>query len=162
MRSPGIFERRVRGFRVVEIGALAVLLALILTVYLAKTGAGGKRADIDRIQDQIADEQVQLRLLRAEVANLERPERLEALSDRYLGLAPISARREVTPEGLADVARVSVDDNKPLPGVADPLTQPGSPDLPPGAKPSPAPSGPKPAAPDVAASAGGADAAGPN
>jgi len=47
---------------------VGVLLILILTVYLAKTGAGGKRADIDRIQKQITDEQTQVRMLRAEVA----------------------------------------------------------------------------------------------
>lgn len=146
MRPFGIFERRVRGFRVVEIGALAVLMVLILTVYLAKTGAGGKSADIDHVQSQIDDEQSQIRLLRAEVATLEQPERLEALSDRYLGLVPISARREITAAALGDVARVASTDQKPIAGAADPLTQPGSPDLTPGMKAvaaAPAPAAPK-------------------
>jgi cell division protein FtsL len=129
MRPFGFFEHRVRGFRVVELGGLGVLLVLILTVYLAKTGAGGKRADIDRIQQQIFQEQTQVRMLRAEVATLEQPERLEALSARYLGLQPISARREVTPQGLQDVARVAVVDHKTTLVTSDPLTQPGSPDL---------------------------------
>lgn len=129
MRPFGLFDRRVRGFRVVELGALGVLLILILTVYLAKTGAGGKRADIDRIQHQIFDEQAQIRLLRAEVATLEQPERLAALSVRYLGLRPISARREVTAQGLQDVARIAVVDHKSSLVTNDPLTQAGSPDL---------------------------------
>jgi cell division protein FtsL len=132
MRPFGFFDHRFRGFRVVELGGLVVLLILILTVYLAKTGAGGKRADIDRIQAQIFDEQTQIRMLRAEVATLEQPQRLEALSSRYLGLQPISARREVTPEGLQDVARVAVVDHKPSLVANDPLTQVGSPDLLPG------------------------------
>jgi cell division protein FtsL len=132
MRPFGFFEHRVRGFRVVELGALGVLLILILTVYLAKTGAGGKRADIDRIQQQIFDEQTQIRMLRAEVATLEQPERLEALSARYLGLQPISARREVTVQGLPDVARVATVDHKTTLIASDPLTNPGSPDLAPG------------------------------
>ncbi len=129
MKPFGFFEHRVRGFRVVELGGLGVLLILILTVYLAKTGAGGERADIDRIQRQIFDEQTQIRILRAEVATLEQPERLEALSARYLGLQPISIRREVTPQGLQDVARVVVVDRKMALVANDPLTQPGSPDL---------------------------------
>jgi len=136
MKPFGFFEHRVRGFRVVELGGLSVLLVLILTVYLAKTGAGGERADIDRIQHQIFDEQTQIRILRAEVATLEQPERLEALSERYLGLQPISVRREVTPQGLQDVARVAEVDRKTTAVASDPLTQPGSPDLaaaPPGA-----------------------------
>jgi cell division protein FtsL len=128
MRSFGFFERRFRGFRVVELGALGVLLVLILTVYLAKTGAGGRRADIERIQDQIYDEQTQIRMLKAEVASLEQPERLETLSNRYLGLEPISARREVTPQGLQDVARIAMVDHKAALVGNDPLTQPGSPD----------------------------------
>lgn len=129
MRPFGFFEHRVRGFRVVELGALGVLLILILTVYLAKTGAGGKRANIDRIQQQIFTERTQIRTLRAEVASLEQPERLEALSARYLGLVPISARREVTPQGLQDMARMAVLDRKTTMVGSDPLTQPGSPDL---------------------------------
>ena len=138
MRPFGFFEHRFRGFRVVELGGLGVLLILILTVYLAKTGAGGKRADIDRIQKQITDEQTQVRMLRAEVATLEQPARLEALSNRYLGLQPISARREVTAQGLQDVARVAVVDHKVTVVTGDPLTAVGSPDLPNTQPPAPA------------------------
>jgi cell division protein FtsL len=114
---------------VVEVGGLAVLLVLILAVYLAKTGAGGKRADIDHVQQQITDEQTQIRMLRAEVATLEQPERLEALSTRYLGLEPIPARHEVTAAALEDVARVATVDHKTTAAPGDPLIQPGSPDL---------------------------------
>jgi cell division protein FtsL len=100
----GVFDRRFRGFRVVEIGGVGVLLALALIVYLAKTGAGDERADIDRVQQQISDEQAKVALLRAEVASLEQPERLEALSNRYLGLQPIPAAHEVDPTALAAIA----------------------------------------------------------
>lgn len=104
MMLSGLFDRRVRGFRVVEVGALAVLIALALAVYLSKTGAGGERADIDRTQQQIDDEQTRIRLLRAEVANLERPERLEALASQYLGMQPISIKHEIQPDALPDLA----------------------------------------------------------
>ena len=104
MRVSGLFDQRVRGFRVVEIGGLGVLLVLVLAVYLSKAGAGGERADIDHVQQQIADEQTRIRLLQAEVANLEQPERLEALSSQYLGLQPIPAKHEVQAESLPDLA----------------------------------------------------------
>ncbi|HLI65164.1 MAG TPA: cell division protein [Caulobacteraceae bacterium] len=102
----GVFDHRYRGFRVVEIAGLCVLLALALVVYLAKTHAGGERADITRIQAQIADEHVRIALLRAEVAELERPERLGALA-HYLGLQPIAAAQEIGPDELANVAHAA-------------------------------------------------------
>ena len=107
MTGPGFFDRRIRGFRIVEIGAMAVLVVLVLVVYLAKDGAGDKRADIDRVQQQIVAEQDRIRLLKAEVAHQEQPERLEALAGQYLGLQPVSAKHEVEAAELADVARVA-------------------------------------------------------
>jgi len=101
-----LFDQRVRGFRVVELGGLGVLLALVLAVYLSKAGAGGERADIDHVRQQIADEQTRIKLLQAEVASLEQPERLEALSSQYLGLQPIAAKHEVQPDALPDLALI--------------------------------------------------------
>lgn len=106
MRLSGLFDQRVRGFRVVELGGMSVLMVLVLGVYLSKAGAGGERADIEHVQQQILDEQARIRLLQAEVANLEQPERLEALSGQYLGLQPIPARHEVQAESLPDLALV--------------------------------------------------------
>jgi cell division protein FtsL len=106
MTGSGFFERRIRGFRIVELGGLSVLLVLVLTVYLSKAGAGGERADIDHVQQQIYDEQTRIRLLQAEVANLEQPERLEALSGQYLGMQPVPAKHEVEPDALPDLALI--------------------------------------------------------
>lgn len=102
-----LFERRVRGFRLVEVVALAVLLVTILAVYLAKTGAGSENADIVQVERQIEIERERLRLLSAEVAFLEQPERIERLSSQYLGMAPISAKREAPAEALPAIARAA-------------------------------------------------------
>lgn len=107
MSGAGIFQRRVRGFRVVEIVALSFLLVLVLGVYLAKAGAGRERADIAQVERQITDEQRRMKLLRAEVAYLEQPERIERLSS-IIGLAPINAKRETPPEALPDIARAGM------------------------------------------------------
>jgi len=103
----GVFDRRVRGFRVIEIGGLGVLLVLALVVYLAKTHAGSERADIDRIQGQIDSEQARVALLKAEVAKLQQPERLETLSGRYLNLQPVPAAHEISAAGLTALAHPS-------------------------------------------------------
>ena len=107
MSSQGLFQRRVRGFRVVEIFALSFLLVLVLGVYLAKAGAGRERADIAKVESEITDEQRRMKLLRAEVAYLEQPERIERLS-AMIGLAPINAKRETPAEALPDIARAGM------------------------------------------------------
>ncbi len=102
-----LFQKRVRGFRVVELAAIGCLTLLVFGVYFSKAGAGRESAKIKDVEKQIALERRQLRLLDAELAHLEQPERLEKLSTQYVGLAPISGKREITPEGLSEVARQS-------------------------------------------------------
>jgi len=100
----GLFNRRVRGFRVVEVVGLGILLTLVTSVYLAKTMAGRERNEITRIEAQIEDEKARKRLLEAEVAFLEQPRRIEAMAVA-MGLAPIQASHETTEDALVDVAR---------------------------------------------------------
>lgn len=104
MSLSGIFERRVRGFRVVEVVCLCILLVLVLGVYMAKTFAGRERAQIASVEQQIDDEKVRVRLLKAEVAYLERPRQIEQMAQQ-LGLAPIRPEQETTEDALIDVAR---------------------------------------------------------
>jgi hypothetical protein len=100
-----LFDHRVRGFRVIEVAALACLVLLILWVYLTKAQAGDERSRIARIDHDIAAEQQRLRTLRAESAHLEQPGRIEQLSEAYLGLQPVPAKREATPQTLPEIVR---------------------------------------------------------
>ena len=95
-----LLEKRYRGFRVINFAALGVLLVLALGVYLAKTGAGREASQIKTIERQITAERREIRRLQAQVASLERPDRIEKLSTSYLGLAPPDAKHEATPETL--------------------------------------------------------------
>jgi len=104
MKLSSLFNRRLRGFRILDLTALAVFLVLALTVYAFKTFAGAQGADIVDVENQIHDESRHVRLLKAEIAHLESPARLERLATRYAGQAPITARQEVTPEALPQVA----------------------------------------------------------
>jgi hypothetical protein len=98
-------NRRVRGFRLVDLVALGLLTVLILGVYLAKTMAGGERSRIAAVERQIGEEKARVRLLQAEVSHLEQPARIERLSETYLGLAPVSERRVADLEALPELAR---------------------------------------------------------
>ena len=101
----GLFTRRVRGIRLVNLWGVGLLLVLVVTLYLLKTFAGGERADIAQTELQIADEQRKIRLLHAELAYLEQPGRIERLSEQYLGMQPASGKRETTAEGLSQMAQ---------------------------------------------------------
>jgi cell division protein FtsL len=99
-----LIGKRIRGFRLIDLVALAVLVMLILGVYLAKTIAGRERAEIAAAEHQIETEKARIRLLDAEVAHLEEPARIEHLSETYLGMAPVPIKREVDADSLAEVS----------------------------------------------------------
>jgi hypothetical protein len=95
-------DRRLLGFRAIDVLLFFVLVALILGVYLAKTFAGRERGQIATVERKIAQERDRIVLLEVEVAHLERPERLSAMARSYGGLGPASPGHEITPEGLSD------------------------------------------------------------
>ena len=103
MRVSGILFRRVRGFRIMDLAAMVIFLALALTVYAFKTNAGAERSDIADVEDKIVAERHDVRLLQDQVTRLENPKRLEGRA-RLAGEAPITARQEVNPEALPQVA----------------------------------------------------------
>jgi hypothetical protein len=98
------FRQRLFGVRIFEVAAFACVLALAFGVYLAKTAAGRERAQIANTDRLIAEEQRKLKLLRAEVAHLEQPERLGRLSQAHLGLQAGDGTREALPETLPEIA----------------------------------------------------------
>jgi cell division protein FtsL len=99
-----LIGRRIRGFRLVDLMALAVLVVLILGVYLAKTIAGRERAEIAKAEHQIAAEKARIRMLNAEVAHLEQPARIQRLSETYLGMGPTPVSHRIGPDQLAQAA----------------------------------------------------------
>jgi len=102
-----VIGRSLRGLRLVEAFALLMLLMMVLGNYLAKASAGRERGDITTVESQISDEQRRLRLLDAEVAHLEQPERMERLS-AAAGLGPTGATHEGTLDQLPEIARAGL------------------------------------------------------
>lgn len=124
-----LLQSRFRGFRIIELAAFVCVIALAFGVYLAKTNAGRERSKIAVIERQIAEEQRRLKLLRAEVAHLEQPERLEQLSTQHLGLQAVDGSREALPETLRDIANPA-EKARPVnavPAVAPTLAPPEAP-----------------------------------
>jgi hypothetical protein len=67
-------------------------VALTVGLYYVKTRAQTARKHAVKIEHQIAQEEASLRVLRAEIAYLENPERLKDLSGAHLGLQPIAVK----------------------------------------------------------------------
>lgn len=111
-RPLGILSARYRGFRIVDLTAVGLLTVLVLAVYFFKANAGSESAKIADVDRQIAAEQRHVRLLSAELSYLERPDRLESLSAQYLNLGPLSGKREISAESLAEVARQAPETKK--------------------------------------------------
>ena len=100
-----VFDWKVRGVRWVEIIGLLLVAVMILSVYLAKAAAASESARIASLERQITQNGQRDRLLRAEVARLEQPGRLEALS-RGAGLGPVDVHRQASEASLPDLAPI--------------------------------------------------------
>ncbi|MGV8930144.1 MAG: cell division protein FtsL [Brevundimonas sp.] len=98
-----LYAWKIRGIRWVEIIGVMLVAAMVFSVYLAKAGAATESARISDLERQISDNGQRVRLLRAEVARLERPNRLEALS-RDAGLGPVDVHRQATVDKLSSLA----------------------------------------------------------
>jgi len=90
-----LFDWKVRGVRWVEIIGGICVAAMVLSVYIAKAAAARESSQIGELESQIAENRQRVRLLNAEIARLEQPARLEALS-RAAGLAPVEVHRQAT------------------------------------------------------------------
>jgi len=75
--------------------ALLMLIgvALIIALYFVKTRAAQARAHVNQLEHTLEQEQASVRMLNAEIAHLENPDRLRELSEQHLGLEPVDANR---------------------------------------------------------------------
>ena len=88
--------RRLTGFLLFLIG-----VALVVGLYYVKTRAQTARKEAVKLERQIEREEASLRVLRAEIAYLESPERLKDLSAQHLSLAPVSVNDVIRVKDIA-------------------------------------------------------------
>lgn len=82
------------------VNSIALIIAAVLAValYRAKTEAHDARERVANLAVMVEEERRQAAVLRAEIAFLERPERLRVLAQRHLGLEPTDPAQEVVLE----------------------------------------------------------------
>ena len=87
--------------RWLNIVAVVIIVALAVGLYKAKTDAAAARAHVRELETRIADAQADMRALRAEIAHLETPARVEALAQRQLGLE-VGREAQALPQSAID------------------------------------------------------------
>ena len=121
-----LYAWKIRGVRWVEIIGVLLVAAMVFSVYLAKAAAARESARIGDLERQISDNGQRVRLLRAEVARLEQPNRLEALS-RGAGLGPVDVHRQAVADNLPNLAPIPEPRPvviAPTPALAEPAVEP--------------------------------------
>ena len=104
MSVPSLLSTRFRGFRIVNLLGLTVLLIIALGSYALKTFAGAQDVDAAAIEERIAQQQQRIHMLKAEVSRLGAPARVADLSRRYLNLAPLDPKRDIAVAALPALA----------------------------------------------------------
>ena len=87
--------------RTLHILAGVLIVVLVVGLYKAKSDAAKAQAHVRNLQGQIQNTEADMRALRAEIAHLESPARVEALARRELG-ATAGAESAVLPESAID------------------------------------------------------------
>lgn len=114
---------KVRGIRWIDIIGGVAVAAMVLSVYVAKAAADREDRRIAQIEREIAENRQRVRLLRAEIARLEQPGRLETLS-RSVGLEPVDVHRRATE---ADLPGLKSGQGADAPAASPPAVAPPAP-----------------------------------
>ena len=102
-----LFERRVRGVRLIELIGLVLVFGMIFWVCLSKAREGDDIRRMNDLDQQIADEQTTVNALRIKVSQLERPERLETLATGLLDMKPVDPAHETDISGISQISRTT-------------------------------------------------------
>jgi cell division protein FtsL len=113
--------------RILNILAITALMGSAIYAYTIKYETIFHAETIVKLQHEMKVEQDQIGTLRAEWAHLTRPERIQALADKFLDLQPVALNQIVQAEALPGKApRVDAIGRKlEALGLAEPTNTPG-------------------------------------
>ncbi len=101
MRSYPGYRRGVGGSIIFALFLVGVILTVGL--YFVKTRAQTAKTEASQLLRKVEAEQKAVKLLRAELAHLESPDRLSDLAERELGLLPVKSEQTISPEELVEM-----------------------------------------------------------
>lgn len=95
----------IRSSRISRLGwsiLLTVGVVLVVVLFSIKTRALEAKSRVAKLERVLGQERAEIRMIKAEIAHLENPERLRSLADQYLNLQPTSARQTLTLKQAAE------------------------------------------------------------
>ncbi|PHR60416.1 MAG: hypothetical protein COA43_06795 [Robiginitomaculum sp.] len=78
------------------LGLMLVGIGLVVILFFVKTNALEAKSELRKLERTLAHTQAEIRIINAEIAHLESPERLRKLASEHLGLEPVSAERTLS------------------------------------------------------------------
>lgn len=75
---------------------MMVGVGLVVVLFSIKTRALEAKAHMRQLEQTLQQERAEVRMISAEIAHLENPERLRKLSKEYLGLHPVKAKQTLS------------------------------------------------------------------
>lgn len=116
--------------RILNILAIASLIGSAIYAYTIKYETTFHAERIAKLKHEIRREQDLINMLRAEWAHLIRPERIQALADKFLDLQPLALSQIVKADALPDrAARIDAIGHKLEElGLGEPTATPGDTD----------------------------------
>jgi hypothetical protein len=90
-----------------HIVGFAGLVVFALALYWAKAEAQAAREQVVTLQDEVETQRRAVRILEAEVAYIERPDRLEATARTQMGLVPLVASQTANLSDLDAIAPIA-------------------------------------------------------
>lgn len=100
---------------------LLVGVSLMIALYYIKTRAQTARQSAAQLHYEIALEEAAIGVLRAEIAHLEDPARLQGLASEYLELAPTQTSQMIEKMDIADRFPLKAEKRSVEPVIAEPL-----------------------------------------
>ena len=73
--------------RTLQIAAGVLIIVLAVGLYKAKTDAAQTQRHVRQLEQQVEETEASMRALRAEIAHLESPGRVEEMSENHLGMS---------------------------------------------------------------------------
>lgn len=102
--SATVYHRRSVAAKRILWGAMILIgLGLLVLLYSFKAMAQSARKDVRQLETQVRMEEDKIQLLKAEIVFLERPDRLQALSEQTLGLEPVGYTQQ---DSLAEIRNI--------------------------------------------------------
>ena len=102
-----LYERRIRGVRLVDLGGAGLALILIFGIGLSKVREDSDVKRLKQLDRDIAEAQGAISQLKLNVSSLEEPRRLEMLAAQVLDMHAVRPDHEADLDSLAEISHTS-------------------------------------------------------